>query len=71
MILGRMNARPHRLLGYARLLTARCILLTGVGRLCFREIPRRWSTRHMVGTLTRMPVAAATRVQSPSKVLLG
>ena len=57
-----------RLIGYARLVAARRILLPDVERLGFRAIPRYWSMRHIVGTLTWMSVAAATRVQSALKI---
>ena len=47
------------------------VALRRVERLFLRGKPRRCSTRHMVGTLTRTPVAAATPVHSSCRVASG
>src|SRR5262245_11206052 len=52
----------------ARLLDARRVSLAGVERLFLRGKPRRWSTRHIVATLTWIPRSSATRAHSSSKV---
>ena len=54
-----------------RLLDALGVLLAGVERLFLRGNPRRCSTRHIVGTLTRTPVSAATPVHNASSVASG
>jgi hypothetical protein len=54
-----------------RLLDALGVLLAGVERRFLRGNPRRCSTRHIVGTLTRTPVSAATPVHNSSSVASG
>ena len=55
----------------ARLLDPRCVLLASVEGLFLRSKPKRCSTRHIVGTLTRTPVSAATPAQSSCSVASG
>ena len=54
-----------------RLLDALGVLRAGVERLFLRGNPRRGRMRHIVGTLTRTPVAVATSVHSSARVASG
>ena len=47
------------------------VALCRVDRLFLRGNSKRWTSRHMVGTLTRRPVISATRVHNSSKVASG
>jgi hypothetical protein len=55
----------------ARVLDAWGVARAGVERCFLRGKPRRWSTRHIVATLTRTPRAPATWAQRSSQVISG
>jgi hypothetical protein len=61
----------QRLVVHPRLLDPCGVALGCVERLFLRGNPKRRITRHMVGTLTRMPVISAARVHNSSKVASG
>jgi hypothetical protein len=54
-----------------RLLDPLGVALRGVERFLLRGNPKRCTTRHIVGTLTRMPVVSTARVHNSSKVASG
>ena len=58
-------------LAWARLLDPRGVPLASVEGRFLRGKPKRGSTRHIVGTLTRTPVSAATPTQSSCSVASG
>ena len=47
------------------------VALRRVERFVLRGNPKRCTTRHIVGTLTRMPVVSIVRVHNSSKVASG